>query len=220
MIKVLIADDHSIVREGLKQILGDAPEMFVVGDAEHGNDAIQQVRNEDWDVVLLDMTMPGKSGLDVLKQIKTEKPDTKVLVLSMHPEDHYALRVLKAGAAGYITKSCAPEQLTTAIVRVAQGGKYITQTLAEKLANAFDLDFDRPPHEFLTDREFQIFNMLANGQTVSEIAKELALSVKTVSTHRTKILTKMNLKNNAELMHYFTRNGLADYAFTKSQETQ
>lgn len=208
MIKVLIADDHPVVRQGLHQILSEPPATFILGEAENCLEAVRHVRNGNWDVVLLDISMPGKSGLDALKQIKNEKPQTQVLIFTIHPEDHYGLRALKAGAAGYLTKACGPDTLTTAILRVAQGGKYITQSLAEKLANALDSDFDRPPHEVLTDREFQIFNLLAAGKTVSEIAAVLALSVKTISTHRTKILAKMNLRNNAELMHYFMRNGL------------
>lgn len=208
MIKVLIADDHPVVRQGLRQILSERPETFIVGEAESCLEAVRQVRNGQWDVVLLDISMPGKSGLDALKQIKNEKPQTQVLIFTIHPEEHYGMRALKAGAAGYLTKVCGPDTLTAAILRVAQGGKYITQSLAEKLASALDSDFDRPPHEVLTDREFQIFNLLAAGKTVSEIAAVLALSVKTISTHRTKILAKMNLRNNAELMHYFMRNGL------------
>jgi DNA-binding NarL/FixJ family response regulator len=208
MIKVLIADDHPVVRQGLNQILSEQSETFITGEAENCLEAVRHVRNEHWDVVLLDISMPGKNGLDALKQIKNEKPQTQVLIFTIHPEDHYGLRALKAGAAGYLTKACGLDTLTSAIVRVAQGGKYITQSLAEKLASAFDSDFDRPPHEVLTDREFQIFNLLAAGKTVSEIAAALALSVKTISTHRTKILAKMNLRNNAELMHYSRRNSL------------
>ncbi|MBK8163170.1 MAG: response regulator transcription factor [Gammaproteobacteria bacterium] len=208
MIKVLIADDHPVIRQGLHQILSDHAEEFIIGEAENSLDTLRQVRNGHWDVVVLDINMPGKSGLDALKQIRNEKPQTQVLVFTMYPEDHYGLRALKAGAAGYLTKVCAPDTLTSAILRVARGGRYITQSLAEKLASVLDSDYDRPPHEVLTDREFQIFNLLAAGKTVSEIAAVLALSVKTISTHRTKILTKMNLRNNAELMHYFMRNGL------------
>lgn len=208
MIKVLIADDHPVVRQGLHQILSAHPENFQIGEAENCLDAVRQVRNAQWDVVLLDISMPGKSGLDALKQIRNEKPQTQVLIFTIHPEEHYGLRALRAGAAGYLTKACNPDILMAAILRIAQGGKYITQSLAEKLAGALDTDMERPPHETLTDREYQIFNLLAAGKTVSEIAAVLALSVKTISTHRTKILSKMNLRNNAELMHYFMRNGL------------
>lgn len=208
MIRVLIADDHPVVRQGLYRILSEWPETFSLGEAENCLEAVRHVRNGQWDVVLLDISMPGKSGLDALKQIKNEKPQTQVLIFTVHPEDHYGLRTLRAGAAGYLSKGCGPDTLISAIQRVAQGGKYITQSLAEKLASTLDPDFERPPHEVLTDREFQIFNLLAAGKTVSEIAAALALSVKTISTHRTKILTKMNLRNNAELMHYSMRNGL------------
>ncbi|MCC6303290.1 MAG: response regulator transcription factor [Gammaproteobacteria bacterium] len=208
MIRVLIADDHPVVRQGLRRILSEQPETFSLGEAENCLEAVRHVRNGQWDVVLLDISMPGKSGLDALKQIKNEKPQIQVLIFTVHPEDHYGLRTLRAGAAGYLSKACGPDMLLSAIQRVAQGGKYITQSLAEKLASTLDSDFECPPHEVLTDREFQIFNLLAAGKTVSEIAAVLALSVKTVSTHRTKILTKMNLRNNAELMHYSMRNGL------------
>lgn len=208
MIRVLITDDHPVIRQGLRQILSEQAEAFTIGEAENCLDAVRQVRNGEWDVVLLDISMPGKNGLDALKQIRNEKPQIQVLIFTVHPEDHYGLRALKAGAAGYLTKLCDPDMLVSAIVRVAQGGKFITQSLAEKLASTLDADFERPPHEVLTDREFQIFNLLATGKTVSEIASALALSVKTISTHRTKILTKMHLRNNAELMHYSMRNGL------------
>ncbi len=208
MIRVLIADDHPVIRQGLRQILSEQAEPFSVGEAVCCLDVVRQVRNGEWDVVLLDISMPGKSGLDALKQIRNEKPQTQVLIFTVHPEDHYGLRALKAGAAGYVTKLSDPDMLVSAIVRVAQGGKFITQSLAEKLASTLDTDFERPPHEVLTDREFQIFNLLATGKTVSEIASALALSVKTISTHRTKILTKMHLRNNAELMHYSMRHGL------------
>lgn len=203
MTRILIVDDHAIVRQGLKQMLADTPDEFIVGEAAYANEAIRKIRTERWDMLLLDMNLPGKSGLDALKQIKAEWPEMKVLVLSVDPEDHYALRVLRAGAAGYITKSSPPEVLLSAIRRVAAGGKYITQSLAEKLANVIGSGADRAPHEGLTDREFQIFSMLATGKTVSQVAAELSLSVKTISTHRGKVLHKLGLKNNAELMHYF-----------------
>ncbi len=202
MIRILVVDDHAVVRHGLRQILAEAPEKFAVGEAAHANEAIRKIRAERWDMLLLDMNLPGKSGLDALKQIKSEWPEMKVLAFSIDPEEHYALRVLRAGAAGYITKSSPPETLLCAIRRVAAGGKYITQSLAEKLANVFGTHIERAPHENLTDREFQIFSMLATGKTVSQIAAALSLSVKTISTHRSKVLHKLNLRNNAELMHY------------------
>jgi DNA-binding NarL/FixJ family response regulator len=206
MIRILVVDDHAIVRQGLRQILaaapGEFPEKFVVGEAAHANEAIRKIRAATWDMLLLDMNLPGKSGLDALKQIKSEWPDMKVLAFSVDPEEHYALRALRAGAAGYITKSSPPEELLCAIRRVAAGGKYITQSLAEKLANVLGTPIERAPHENLTDREFQIFGMLAAGKTVSQIATVLSLSVKTISTHRSKVLHKLNLRNNAELMYY------------------
>lgn len=210
MIRILIADDHAIVRQGVKQVLDIAPQRFTVGESPNANDAIRKVRGQRWDLVLLDINLPGKNGIDALKQLRNESPETPVLIFSFHPENRFALRALKAGAAGYITKSSPPDVLLSAILRVAHGGKYITESLAEKLANIFDTDFDRPPHESLTDREFQIFNLLAGGKTVSEIAAELTLSVKTISTHRAKILSKLHLRNNAELMHYSMQNMLAD----------
>jgi two-component system, NarL family, invasion response regulator UvrY len=206
MIRILIADDHAIVRQGLKQVLGAAPGRYEIGESPHANDAIRKVREERWDIVLLDINLPGKNGIEALKQIRLERPDTRVLIFSFHTEDSFALRALKNGACGYITKNSPPDQLIAAITRVVRGGKYITQSVAERLASVFDADFDRPPHENLTDREFQIFNLLACGKTVSEIAVELSLSVKTISTHRAKILNKMQLRNNAELMHYSVYN--------------
>jgi two-component system invasion response regulator UvrY len=212
MIRVLVADDHAIVRQGLRRVLAEAMGNFTVGEAEHANEAIRKLRNERWDVLILDLNLPGKTGLDALKQIRAERPETKILVFSFYSEEHYALRVLRAGAHGYITKSSPPEQLLNAVRRVAAGGKYITQSVAEKLANTMRFDLERPLHERLTDREFQIFNMLAGGRTVSQIAVELSLSVKTISTHRTKILSKLSLRNNAELMHYYLHHVRADAA--------
>ena len=161
-IRVLIADDHAIVREGLKQILGDNPDIFIVGEATDGNDALDKIRGGAWNVVLLDMSMPGRTGLDVLKQVKKEHPEVPVLILSMHPEDQFAVRAIKAGAAGYLTKGCAPEQLMTALLKVSAGGKYITETVADKLVEKLDTDGSMP-HENLTDREYQVFSHLAAG---------------------------------------------------------
>lgn len=203
MIRVLIADDHAIVRHGVRQILSETDGRYVVGEAASANEAIRKARTGRWDVLLLDMNFPGKSGPDALKQIRSEKLEVRVLAFSVESEEHFGLRVLRLGAAGYITKTSPPEALISAIRRVADGGKYITESLAEKLANVFGANVDRAPHESLTDREFQIFSMLAAGKTVSRIAGELSLSVKTISTHRSKVLHKLNLRNNAELMHYF-----------------
>lgn len=208
MIKVLIADDHPVVREGLREILTDQAETYIVWEAENFREVMRLIRNGQWDIVILDITMSGRNGFDALRQIKNEKPQTHVLIYTIHPEEHYGLRAIRNGANGYITKDCNPDMLISAIHRIIQGGKYITQSLAEKLANALDKEYERPPHDILTDREFQIFNLLSIGKTVSEIATELVLSVKTISTHRANILFKMNLRNNAELMHYYTRNCL------------
>lgn len=209
MIRVLIADDHAIVRQGLRQILSDTPDMTVGGEAANGVEVLQKLRSEGpWDVLLLDVAMPGKNGIDTLKQVKTEFPRLPVLVLSMYPEDQYAVRLLKAGAAAYLTKESAPEQLVTAIRTVAAGRRYISPTVAELLAAQLDRDTEQPPHAGLSDREFEILRLLASGLTVSDIATQLSLSVKTVSTYRTRLLTKMQLRNNAELTHYAIRNGL------------
>ncbi|MCI0490712.1 MAG: response regulator transcription factor [Blastocatellia bacterium] len=210
MIKILIADDHPIVREGLKQIIAKTPDMEVAGEALNGQDALNKVRAEEWDVILLDITMPGRSGLEVLKEMTSENPRLRVLVLSIHPEDQYAVRALKAGAAGYLTKGSAPEQLITAIRKVLTGGKYISPSLAEKLAADLVSDTEKPLHEALSDREYQVLCMLASGKTVKEIAEELFLSVQSISTYRSRILTKMKMKNNAELTHYAILNQLVD----------
>ena len=210
MIKVLIADDHAIVRQGLKQILTETPDMMVAGEASSGAEAIEKIRAEDWGVVLLDISMPGKTGVDTLKQIKEEKPKLPVLVLSMYPEDQYAIRLLKAGASGYLTKESAPELLVAAIRRVAEGRKYISPSLAEMLAHEVGGDSEKPLHKTLSDREYQIFCTIASGKTVSDIAAELSLSVKTVSTYRARVLEKMKMKNNAELTYYAIKNHLVE----------
>jgi DNA-binding NarL/FixJ family response regulator len=210
MIRILIADDHAVVRQGLKQILLEAFEPATFGEAGHAQEVLDQVRAQEWDVVILDITMPGRSGLEVLKELKQARPKLPVLVLSMHPEDQYAVRTLKAGAAGYMTKDSAPDELVGAVKKILRGGKYVSPSLAEKLAFSLDADTQRPPHESLSDREFQVMCMIASGKTVGEIADELCLSVKTISTYRTRILEKMNLKNNAELTHYAIQNRLVE----------
>ena len=209
-IRVLIADDHAIVRQGLRQILSDTPDLTVAGEAENGVQAVQMVRAGDWDVVLMDVSMPDRNGIDALKLIKKEHPRLPVLILSMYPEEQYAIRALKAGAAGYLTKQSAPELLVTAIRQVASGKKYVSPSLAEELANAIGDDSERPPHEKLSDREYQTLCMIASGKTPTEIAEALNLSVKTVSVYRTRLLEKMNLRNNAELTHYGLKHGLAE----------
>ena len=210
MIRVLLADDHAVVRQGLKQILTEIPEVGAVGEAATGEDALMQVRAEQWDVLVLDMSMPGRGGLDVLKDVRRERPQTKVLVLSMHPEDQFAVRMLKAGASGYLTKDTAPDELVAAIRKLLTGGKYISSTLAEKLAFDMDRDTDKPLHEALSDREFQVLRMMAAGRTVQQIAEELMLSAKTISTYRARILEKLNLKSNAEMIHYAIQNRLIE----------
>lgn len=209
-IRVLIADDHAIVRQGLRQILSDTPDLTVSGEAENGVQAVQMVRAGEWDVVLMDVSMPDRNGIDALKIIKKEFPRLPVLILSMYPEEQYAIRALKAGAAGYLTKQSAPELLVTAIRQVASGKKYVSPSLAEELANAIGDDSERPPHEKLSDREYQTLCMIASGKTPAEIAEALNLSVKTVSVYRARLLEKMNLRNNAELTHYGLKHGLAE----------
>lgn len=208
-IRVLIADDHAIVRQGLRQILSDTEDMVVTGEAENGIRALQMVREGQWDVVLMDVNMPDRNGIDTLKLIKKEFPRLPVLMLSMHPEDQYAIRALKAGAAGYLSKQSAPEQLVHAIRQVAAGKKYVSASLAEQLAEAITED-DRAPHERLSDREYQTLCMIASGKTLTQIGEELNLSVKTVSVYRARLLEKMKLKNNAELTHYGLKHGLVE----------
>ncbi|MEW6001110.1 MAG: response regulator transcription factor [Nitrospirota bacterium] len=210
MTKVLIADDHTIVREGLKQILAETPDIVVTGEASNGQEVLNKVWKNDYDLILLDISMPGRSGLDILKELRSQRPKLPVLILSMHPEEQYAVRVLKSGAAGYLTKESAPEELVKAIRKVVRGGKYVSPNLAMKLASELKIDVERPPHESLSDREYQVMCMIASGKTVKEIAEELSLSVKTISTYRARILEKMKLKNNAELTHYAIQHKLVD----------
>ena len=209
-IKVLIADDHAIVREGLKQILADTKDIAVAGEAENGLEAIKMVRLGKGDVLLLDISMPDRNGIEVLKQVRKETPAITVLILTMHREDQYAIRALKAGAAGYLNKQSAPAELVNAIRQVASGRKYVSPTLAQELANQVNEERDVPLHETLSDREFQTLTMIASGKTVSDIARELVLSVKTISMYRARLLQKMKLRHNAELTHYAIKNQLVE----------
>lgn len=210
MLRILIADDHTIVREGLKQILAEMSDKVITDEASNGQEVLQKVWNNDYDMVLLDISMPGRSGLEILKQLKSDKPYLKILILSMHPEEQYAVRALKAGAAGYLTKESTPNELINAIEKILAGKKYVSSSLAETLACHLGTAFDKPLHETLSDREFEVMRMIASGKTVKEIAEELSLSVKTISTYRTRILEKMHMKNNAQLTHYTIQNKLVN----------
>jgi DNA-binding NarL/FixJ family response regulator len=207
--KILLADDHAVVRHGLKQILTDEFKRATFGEARNTREALDLVWKQDWDVVVLDITMPGRSGLDALREIKKSKPRLPVLVLSMHPENQFAVRVLKAGASGYMTKESAPDELVGAVKKVLAGGRYVSTALAETLAASLSNN-QRAPQEKLSDREFQVLRLIASGKMATEIARELSLSVKTISTYRTRILEKMGMKNNAELMHYAIQHRLVE----------
>jgi len=208
--KILIVDDHAVVRRGLQQILSDSYEGVEYGEACDATEAVEAVRREKWDIVVLDISMPGRSGLDVLKEIKKSYPKLPVLVMSIYPEDQFATRVLKAGAAGYMTKESAPEELVNAINKVTSGGQYISQSLAEILARELQRDTDMPAHKRLSDREYEVLRLIASGKTITEIAGDLALSVKTISTYRSRIIEKTDLHSNAELTRYAIRHGLVE----------
>ena len=208
MIRVLIADDHAVVREGLKQIVTESADMTIAGEASNGHEVLDLARTRDCDVVLLDLAMPGKDGFDTLKELKLLRPEVPVMILSVYPEDQYAVRLLRSGAAGYLTKESAPEELVAAIRKVSRGGRYVSPSLGEQLALLLDSGGDRPPHERLSDREFRVMTMLASGKTVTEVADDLCLSVKTISTYRSRALVKMNMRNNAEFSFYAVRHGL------------
>jgi len=211
-LKVLLADDHAIIRDGLKQILADTDDLVVAGEAANGVDVMQKVRERDWDVLVLDISMPGRNGLELIRLAKEERPELPILVLSMHQEEQYAVRALKAGAQGYITKESDSELLVAAIRRVAKGGVHISDKVAELMVRGIR-PTDRPqPHNLLSDREYQVFNMLVMGRSLTEIGAELSLSVKTISTHKTHILQKMNLASAAELIRYAVAHNLADPA--------
>jgi DNA-binding NarL/FixJ family response regulator len=206
--RVLIVDDHAVVRRGLREILMDEIEDIECAEAESGAAALDLIFSDQvWDVVILDLTMPGRGGLDVLKDIRREKPDLPVLILSMHPAEQFAVRALRAGASGYMTKESAPEDLTSALLKIRDGGKYVSDAVAQKLVYELEVG-GKPRHDLLSDREYDVFRMIASGKTVSEIGHELSLSVKTISTYRSRIMEKMRMKTNAEIIHYAVVRGL------------
>jgi DNA-binding NarL/FixJ family response regulator len=207
-IKVLIADDHDIVRQGIKTIISDVPDIVVVGEAENGDEVLQMNKKLDVDVVIMDYDMPGRNGLDTLIELKAASPQLPVIILSMFPEDHYGVRFLKAGASGYLGKSNVTQQLVEAIRRIVDGHKYISPNLADKLVLELNKDSERPLHENLTDREFQVFQFIAAGKRLKAIAEELHLSINTISTYRSRILDKMEMKNNSDLIRYAIKNSL------------
>ena len=210
MIRVVLADDHRMVRTGLKEILADTGDIKVVGEATNGHEVMARVRELLFDLLVLDMSMPGRSGIDLIRQVKSEKPALRILVLSMHSEEQYAVRALKAGAAGYLTKEGAADELVAAIRRIAGGGAYVSPETAQRLALGLDARSERPPHESLSDREMQVFHMIAAGKSVTDIADALTLSVKTVSTHKTRIMQKLNAHNQTDLIRYAIRHKLVD----------
>jgi two-component system, NarL family, invasion response regulator UvrY len=210
MIKIFIADDHAVVREGLKHILSEMPDVLVAGEAGNGQEVLEKIGRKEYDLVLLDIAMPGRDGLEILKDLKLQKPKLPVLILSMFPEEQYALRALKSGASGYLTKDSIPDELIKAVRKILKGGKYISSSFSDKLLFSFDSDAEAPIHETLSDREYQVMRMIASGKTLQGIADELTLSVKTISTYRTRILEKMGMKNNAELTHYAIKQHLVD----------
>jgi DNA-binding NarL/FixJ family response regulator len=210
MIKILMADDHAIVREGLKQILADVPDMEIAGEAASGDDVLAMLRADNWDILLLDIAMPGKNVLELIKLAKQKNPQQPILILSMYPEDQYAIRMLKSGADGYLTKESAPDQLVAAIRKVAKGGKYISATMTDKLIEELNPDQNKLPHTKLSDREYQVFLAVAKGRRTSEIAQDMTLSVKTISTFRTRLMAKMHLHSTADIICYALKHGLLD----------
>ncbi|MBI2831891.1 MAG: response regulator transcription factor [Chloroflexi bacterium] len=201
MIKMLVADDHAVVRKGLKEIVGNIPQLVVADEACNGDEVMRKVWQNDYDLLLLDITMPGRSGLEVLKEVKNLKPQLPILILSIHPEEHYAVRVLRAGASGYLNKESAPDELRSAIEKVAAGGKYVSPIVAEILASEL-VDSEKAAHESLSDREYEIMCMVATGKTVKQAATELKLSPKTVSSYIHRILVKMRMRNKSQLTRY------------------
>ncbi len=210
MLRILIADDHPIVRQGLRQIIAEISDMVVADEASNGWEVLSKARASYYDVVLLDISMPGIHGIDIIRQLKNKRPRLPILILSIHPEEQYAVPALRAGASGYLTKESIPDELVAAIRKVSMGGKYVSSSLAEKLASDLETSDEQPAHKTLSDREYQVMCMVASGKTVTEIAQELSLSVKTISTYRSRILEKMKMKNNVELAYYAIKNRLVD----------
>jgi two-component system, NarL family, invasion response regulator UvrY len=208
MLRILLADDHAVVRQGVKQILAEAFTQATFGEARNAHELLDLVNSDRWDIVILDLAMPGGNGLEALKQIKYDHPQLPVLILSMFPEDQYAVRTIKAGAAGYLNKESAPEELVQAIRKVLHGGEYISSAVADELVLHARHEDDQPLHKHLSDREYQVLCLIASGKEVKEISTELALSAKTISTYRARLLDKMNMKTNAELTYYAIQNGL------------
>jgi two-component system invasion response regulator UvrY len=210
VISILIADDHAIVRRGLNQIISETKDMFVAAEADNGYEALKKATEDNYDVVLLNISMPGRNGLDILKQIKKTKPKLPVLMLSVHSQEQYAVRSLRAGASGYLNKDSAPDELIAAIRKISVGGKFINSSLAEQLVFELEVQAERPCHEMLSDREYQVMCMFAMGNTLKHIAQELSLSVQTISTYRTRILEKMRLNSTAEVIRYAVKHGLVE----------
>jgi len=217
VIRLLLADDHTIVRAGLKELLAETVDIAVVGEAGNGHEVLAQVRERDYDVAVLDMSMPGRNGIELIKQLRKEKPRLRILILSMHSEAQYAVRAIKAGASGYLTKDSAADQLVAAIRRIAGGGAWMSPEAAELLARDYERPADAAPHTLLSDREFQVLQLIVAGKSLTAIADELSLSVKTVSTHKTRILEKMGISSQVELVRYAIRHGLLDESSDSSQ---
>ena len=210
MIRIIICDDHAIVRRGLHELLGAESDIQVVGEAHDSAALLEQLARQPCDLLLLDISLPGRSGLDVLSHAKSRQTDLRVLMLTMHPEEQFATRAFRAGAVGYLTKDCAPEELLRAVRRIAAGGKYVSESLAERLAGELQPDSSQAPHERLSDREFEVLRAIASGKTVGEIGAALFLSPNTISSYRARLLQKLQLRNNAELMHYAITNHLME----------
>jgi two-component system invasion response regulator UvrY len=208
MLRILVADDHSIVREGLKRIVDDTDDIVVAGEASDGDRALGEALNNDYDAILLDISMPGRGWLDIVREIRDKKPKLPILILSMHPEEQYARRAFGAGASGYVTKGTSPDELIAAIRKISSGGRYVSPSLAEKLAGYLQIDAEQRLHDTLSDREYEVMLMMASGKTLKEIARELSVSIKTVSTYRSRILMKMGMERNAELIRYAERHQL------------